>query len=74
MPDDTRRKIEDIVAGNVTEGQGDTCEAVRNFLCRRFATSGMAKENLEGRTVVKEDQAEHTLKGSISLWTTPVGS
>ena len=58
MPDDTRRKIEDIVAGNVTEGQGDTCEAVRNFLCRRFATSTTVKEDFEGRTIIKKEQAK----------------
>ena len=73
MPDDTRRKIEDIVAGNVFKGQGYTCEAVPNFLCRRFATSTTVNEDFDGRAIVKEEQAGLTLNGCASPWTTPVG-
>ena len=57
LPDDTRRKIENITAGVVIEGQQDYCTAIRNLLCRRFATSTTVKENFEGNAVIKKEQA-----------------
>lgn len=57
LPDDTRRKIENIVAGVVIEGEADHCTAIRNSLCRRFETSTTVKEDFEGKSVIKEEQA-----------------
>jgi hypothetical protein len=56
LPDDTRSKIENIVAGVVIEGATDNCTSIRNFLCRRFATSRDVKEDFEGKSVVKKEQ------------------
>ena len=57
IPDDTRRKIENIVEGDVIEGQPDNCAAIRNFLCRRFTTSRTVKTDFEGKSIIKEEQA-----------------
>lgn len=56
LPYDTRRKIENIVAGNVIEGQSDSCTAIRNLLCRRFTTSNAVKEDFEGKSIIKKEQ------------------
>lgn len=58
LPNDTRRKIENITAGVVIEGQQDHCTAIRNFLCSRFATSTTVKTNFESKAISKEEQAK----------------
>ncbi len=57
LPDDTRSTIENIVAGNVLAGCTDSCTAIRNFLCSRFATSKVVKRNFESNAIVKKEQA-----------------
>lgn len=59
LPDDTRKKIKDIVAGIILEGQPDHCTAARNLLCRSYPTSTTVKEGFEGKAVAKKEQAEH---------------
>ena len=56
LPDDTRRKIENITSGALIEGQSDHCTAIRNFLCQSFATSKTVKKDFESKAVVKEEQ------------------
>jgi len=58
LPDEIKRKLEDIIQGNVVEESTDTCAAVRNFLCRRFATSRTVKKDFEGKQRIKEEQAQ----------------
>lgn len=57
IQDDTRKKIENIVSGIIIEGEVDTCTAIRNLLCSRFATSTTVKNDFESRAIVKEEQA-----------------
>lgn len=57
LSNDTRNKIENIVAGIVIEGEADHCKAIRNHLCGRFATSTTVKEDFESNTIIKEEQA-----------------
>jgi len=57
LPDDTRRKIEYITSGDVIEGEEDHCIAIRNSLCKRFATGKTVKRNFESNAIVKEEQA-----------------
>jgi hypothetical protein len=57
LPNDTRRKIENIVAGTVIEGETDYCTTIRNSFCRRFATSTTVKEDFEGKSIIKKEQA-----------------
>jgi Serine/Threonine/Tyrosine Kinase found in polyvalent proteins len=58
LNDDTGRKIEDIVSGNVVEGQSDHCTAIRNFLCRRFETSRVVKKEFESQSIIKKEQEQ----------------
>lgn len=57
LPDDTRSKLENIVAGVVIEGSEDNCTAIRNTLCSRFATSNVVKANFESNAIIKKEQA-----------------
>ncbi len=57
LPDDTRHKIENITSGTIIEGQQDSCTAIRNSLCLRFATSTAVKKDFESKSVDKERQA-----------------
>ncbi len=54
---DTRSEIENIVAGAILEGSQDHCTAVRNSLCRSFATSTVVKTNFESNAIIKKEQA-----------------
>lgn len=70
LPDDTRKKIKDIAAGTILEGQPDHCTAARNLLCRSFSTSTTVKEDFEGKAVVKKEQAKllETFSTEQHLW------
>lgn len=57
LPDDTRQKIENIIAGNAIQGQQDHCTAIRNFLRTGFAASRALKKDFESKQRVKEKQA-----------------
>jgi len=57
LPNDTRSEIENIVAGFGLKGRTDTCTAIRNALCHRFATSTVVKTNFESNAIIKEEQA-----------------
>ena len=57
LPDDTRQKIENIVAGNVIQGKPDYCTAIRNLLCTGFTASRTLKKDFESKQRVKEEQA-----------------
>jgi hypothetical protein len=58
LPDDTRKKIEDITKGIIIDGAPDTCTAIRNLLCAGFATGTTVKIDFEIKSVVKEEQAQ----------------
>lgn len=55
LPDDTRRKIKNITAGTLLEGQSDHCTAARNLLCGRYPTSTKVKADFESKAIVKEE-------------------
>src|SRR5258705_8179794 len=57
LPDDIRSKIKNITAGIVIEGSQDNCTAIRNLLCASFATSTTVKKDFEGKSIIKEKQA-----------------
>lgn len=57
LPDDTRRKIENIVAGIIIEGQTDHCTTIRNLLCAGFSISTTVKTDFESKAIIKEKQA-----------------
>jgi hypothetical protein len=57
LPDDTRRKIENITQGILVEGIDDNCTSFRNLLSSRYPTSTTVKTNFEGQAIIKEKQA-----------------
>jgi len=72
LPDDTRRKIENITAGIIIEGAQDTCTAIRNLLCSSFPTSTTVKKDFESKAIIKKEQEEFLIGHSNekNLWTT----
>jgi len=70
LPDDTRRRIEDIVRGACLEGQSDHCTTARNFLCGRYPTSTTVKRDFQSKAIVKEEQAQLLEEFCVSqnLW------
>ena len=72
LPDDTRKRIENITAGIIIEGIPDTCTTIRNLLSASFATSTTVKVDFESKSVIKEEQAQLLEKYSSenNLWVT----
>lgn len=70
LPNDTRRKIKDIIRGARLEGQSDHCTTARNFLCGRYPTSTTVKTDFESKAIVKEEQAQLLEEFCVShdLW------
>jgi hypothetical protein len=70
LPDDTRRKIKNIIDGVLVEGQSDNCTTIRNYLCQRFETSREVKKNFEGNSIIKKEQARILIEYSTenNLW------
>jgi hypothetical protein len=70
LPDDTRKRIENITAGIIIEGIPDTCTTIRNLLSASFATSTTVKIDFESKSVIKKEQAQLLEKYSIenNLW------
>jgi hypothetical protein len=64
LPNDTRKKIKNIVSGTVIEGQQDTCTTIRNLLCQSFETSRTVKTGFESQVIIKEEQAQFLEKYS----------
>src|SRR6186713_138727 len=67
---DTRKRLENIIGGIIIEGAEDTCTATRNILCASFRTSTTVKENFEGQSIIKEEQAGFLKQHSTdhNLW------
>ncbi len=47
LADDTRQRIENIVAGEITQEQNDYCKTIRNILYTSFIASRMLKKDFE---------------------------
>lgn len=56
--DEIKRQLQDIVCGNVLEGERTACTAARNFLCSRFGAGRTVKAAFEGRAIIKKEQAQ----------------
>ncbi|GAA0542678.1 putative polyvalent protein kinase domain-containing protein [Chitinophaga japonensis] len=57
ISDEIRRKLQNIIRGDVLEGQEDHCTAIRNLLCQSFGSDPTVKREFESRSVLKEEQA-----------------
>ena len=49
LPDDNRQKIENIVTGNVIQGQPDYYTTIRNLLSRGFTARRMLKIDFKSK-------------------------
>lgn len=70
LPDDTRKRIENITTGIIIKGVSDTCTTIRNLLSAGFATSRTVKVDFESKSVIKKEQAQLLEKYSTenNLW------
>ncbi len=61
IPNEIRKKLQNIIDGARFERATDSCATVRNLLIEGFGTGSTVKEAFESRAIVKEEQA-HFLK------------
>jgi hypothetical protein len=78
LPDAVKEKLQNIIRGELEEGQADSCSTIRNLLCRSFGTGPTIKREFESRAIIKEKQAgflkSYAQKESLWLEKLPSGS
>ncbi|GGB01048.1 putative polyvalent protein kinase domain-containing protein [Puia dinghuensis] len=78
ISDEIRQKLQNIVRGELHQGQSDPCTAIRNLLCESFGASPTVKSEFESRTLIKEKQVgflkAHAQKSGLWLESLPQGS
>jgi hypothetical protein len=57
ISNEIRKKLQNIVRGDVIEGQEDHCTSIRNLLCQSFGSDPTVKKEFESRSIIKEEQA-----------------
>lgn len=70
ISDEIRQKLQNIIRGDVLEGQEDHCTAIRNLLRQSFGTDPTVKKEFESRSIIKEEQARFlkTYAEDKGLW------
>jgi len=56
ISNELREKLQNIVRGNVPEGQEDHCTAVSNLLVQSFGSDPTVKGAFESRSIFKKEQ------------------
>ena len=56
ITDGLYKKLQNIIRGELQEGQTDSCTATWNLLCKSFGTGSTVKSEFEGKAVLKEKQ------------------
>jgi hypothetical protein len=78
ISDEIRHKLQNIIRGELSQGESDSCTAIRNLLCKSFGTGPTVKREFESRAVVKEDQVKflrsHAQRTGSWLDSLPIGS
>jgi len=78
ISDEIRQKLQNIIRGDVLEGQEDHCTAIRNLLCQSFGSDPTVKKEFESRSIVKEEQASflkaYAEDNGIWMQSLPAGS
>lgn len=64
--DDTRKRLEDIIAGKIIKGQKDCLTTTRNYLCASFGTNTTVKKDFDHQSAIKKEQGK-SLKQFIGL-------
>ena len=70
ISDEIHQKLQNIVRGELLQGQSDACTTVRDLLCKSFGTSPTVKSEFESRTILKEEQVGFlkSYAQSADLW------
>jgi hypothetical protein len=78
ISDDIRAKLQNIIRGELHQGQSDACTTIRDLLCKSFGASPTVKSEFEGRAVIKEKQVgflrSHAQKTGLWIESLPQGS
>ena len=78
IADEIREKLQNIIRGELQEGQMDSCTAIRNLLCESFGTGPTVKSEFESRAILKEKQVSflkaYAKKENLWLESLPSGS
>jgi hypothetical protein len=78
ISDEIREKLQNIIRGELQEGQIDACTTIRNLLCKGFGASPTVKSEFESRTIIKEKQISflkfHAQKKGLLLESLPSDS
>ncbi len=62
FPNDTRKRLENIINGIVLQGQKDNLTAARNFLCSGYSTSTKVEKDFDRQSTIKKEQGEKLKK------------
>jgi hypothetical protein len=70
ISDEIRQKLQNIIRGNVLEGQEGHSTTIRNLLRQSFGSNPTVKKEFESRSILKEEQADFLKKhaGALGLW------
>jgi len=78
ISDEIRQKLQNIIRGELHQGQSDACTTTRDLLCKSFGASPTVKSEFESRTVLKEKQVgflkSHAQNTGLWMETLPQGS
>lgn len=78
ISDVIRTQLQNIIRGELQQGQIDSCTATRNFLCKGFGTSPTVKGEFESKAIIKEEQVgflrSYAQKENLWLNSLPPGS
>jgi hypothetical protein len=58
ISDETREKLQNIIRGELQQGESDSCTAIRNLLCESFGADPTVKSEFASRAIVKEKQVD----------------
>jgi hypothetical protein len=56
IADEIRKKLQNIIRGELHPGSTDACTTIRNLLCKSFGTSPTVKSEFESKAILKEKQ------------------
>ena len=77
IPDDIRKKLQNIIRGELQEGSTDSCTTIRNLLCQSFGANPTVKSEFESRAIIKEEQVtflrSYAQKEGLWLKSLPLG-
>jgi hypothetical protein len=78
ISDEIREQLQNIIRGELQQGQGDSCTAIRNLLCESFGAGPTVKSEFESRSIIKKKQVEflrsHAQKVGLWIESLPKGS